>query len=429
MKRRCESPRRCDDDVLEDILKRRPVERDWVDNSSELPSSYRLIDDYADNSDTDADEDITEGLVGGGIQSNNSIEGGFPGLVNATTRTFSSHRSLATVGPSFRGDATLVASDASSIPSMSSPVDSDSSAQIKAQRIVQQAIEQSETTIDLRNMGLRKLPADIGDLNNIIDPAPGKRFFTSVTLDASQNLLTELPTALLDVTSLETLVVSNNQLKSVPPKIGRLPHLRNLGLYNNPLKYLPCELLDMMPQLKMTTLSHEWVVSPPQEVLRLQARPTNPDEHSERDASEKSHGTETHGQGVNKHGHHLFYAHITLRHKGPTRRTLKMACLRTIVETHVMRQYVDSYLQPFDGVRAAVKGAIADWDQGITCGVCKLPIYTRTGYYAHIYEFWSGVYETGIPWRRDICSAKCYNQWTLQCGDLPTSIAQKRTTH
>ena len=63
-----------------------------------------------------------------------------------------------------------------------------------------------------------------------------------VTLDLSDNQLTGLPDALLQLDHLTDLNLSGNQLGTIPPEIGGLTSLVILDLSDNRLTGLPSEL-------------------------------------------------------------------------------------------------------------------------------------------------------------------------------------------
>lgn len=69
---------------------------------------------------------------------------------------------------------------------------------------------------------------------------------TQIRLNLAANLLTKLPGAMFDVSTITMLTLRGNQLEELPPAIGKLCNLQTLNVSQNRLKYLPSELLDLM---------------------------------------------------------------------------------------------------------------------------------------------------------------------------------------
>lgn len=85
--------------------------------------------------------------------------------------------------------------------------------------------------LDLRGMGLTKLPADVLDRTDLTE------------LDLSDNRLTgALPAEIGRLRNLRTLDASGNQMTGVPAEVGRLSELETLDLSDNRLTGLPLEL-------------------------------------------------------------------------------------------------------------------------------------------------------------------------------------------
>ena len=65
------------------------------------------------------------------------------------------------------------------------------------------------------------------------------------SIDASDNLLEELPTGIQNLTRLTSLDVSNNRLVQLPVEIGLLRYLEKLNVSSNQLTFLPDEIGDI----------------------------------------------------------------------------------------------------------------------------------------------------------------------------------------
>ncbi|WP_375478441.1 leucine-rich repeat domain-containing protein, partial [uncultured Nostoc sp.] len=69
--------------------------------------------------------------------------------------------------------------------------------------IIEQAVRDKVTELDLFGKGLKKLPAEIVQLTNL------------QTLDLSSNQLSSLPPEIAELTNLQTLNLSYNQLSTL----------------------------------------------------------------------------------------------------------------------------------------------------------------------------------------------------------------------
>jgi Leucine-rich repeat (LRR) protein len=97
--------------------------------------------------------------------------------------------------------------------------------------------------LDLSNLGLTSLPAEIGSLVNLTH------------LFLHNNNLTEIPVEIGNLANLDKLELSYNQLTELPSEIGNLTNLTHLGLTNNQLSILPIEIGNL------TSLRDLWVSS------------------------------------------------------------------------------------------------------------------------------------------------------------------------
>lgn len=101
----------------------------------------------------------------------------------------------------------------------------------------------SQTTLDLSNKQLDKLPSYVLNMNNL------------QILNLSNNNLTgAFPAEIRHLKNLKELIVSNNKMTGVPAEIGQLESLEILDLSNNLLTGLPYEMANLK-KLRILNLS------------------------------------------------------------------------------------------------------------------------------------------------------------------------------
>jgi internalin A len=98
-------------------------------------------------------------------------------------------------------------------------------------KVIKQAGQSRQISLDLSNNNLRELPREIGDLTMLQD------------LNLADNELSELPRETAGLSHLKELVLSRNNLKALPPELGALIWLRALRLEGNPLIFPPPEIV------------------------------------------------------------------------------------------------------------------------------------------------------------------------------------------
>ncbi|KAH8170084.1 leucine rich repeats (2 copies) domain-containing protein [Sarocladium implicatum] len=126
-------------------------------------------------------------------------------------------------------------------------------AELEAQKRVQQCVESGTEDVVLYMLGLTELSSEtVAPLSNLTRiPLVGRdvafeQHPTQIRLNLATNVLSRLPGALFDVTTLTMLTLRGNQLEELPAAIGKLCNLQSLNVSQNRLKSLPTELLDLM---------------------------------------------------------------------------------------------------------------------------------------------------------------------------------------
>ncbi|MBG1242272.1 leucine-rich repeat domain-containing protein [Nostoc sp. NZL] len=122
--------------------------------------------------------------------------------------------------------------------------------------IIQKAVAEKVTNLDLSSKGLTSLPPQIGQLTNL------------QTLDLYGNQLSSLPPGFVQLTNLQTLKLRRNQLSSLPPQIGQLTNLQTLDLSRNQLSSLPPEI-SQLTNLQSLDLGINQLSSLPPEIGQL----------------------------------------------------------------------------------------------------------------------------------------------------------------
>jgi internalin A len=133
--------------------------------------------------------------------------------------------------------------------------------------------------LDLSNKNLSQLPSEIWQLtslqqlflvsNELCELPPEIGQLTSLQqLYLSYNQLSQLPSEIGQLTSLQQLTLFNNQLCELPPEIGRLTSLQYLYLGNNLLSQLPYEIVQLT-KLQYLSLLKNQLSELPREIGRL----------------------------------------------------------------------------------------------------------------------------------------------------------------
>ncbi|MEH2151032.1 COR domain-containing protein [Nostoc sp.] len=145
--------------------------------------------------------------------------------------------------------------------------------------IIEQAVRDKVTTLDLSHKDLKKLPEEIGKLTNleILDlrynqlsslPEEIGKLTNLETLYLRNNQLSSLPPEIVQLSNLQSLYLSTNQLSSLPPEIVQLSNLQNLYLHNNQLSSLPPEI-GQLTNLQTIDLYNNQLSSLPPEIGQL----------------------------------------------------------------------------------------------------------------------------------------------------------------
>jgi internalin A len=110
--------------------------------------------------------------------------------------------------------------------------------------------------LDLSNKSLSQLPSEIGQLTSLQQ------------LFLGSNELSQLPSEIGQLTSLQQLYLSNNRLNQLPPEIGQLTSLQQFTLFNNELSELPYEIGRLIG-LRYLYLGNNQLSYLPHEIVQL----------------------------------------------------------------------------------------------------------------------------------------------------------------
>ncbi|MEH2246542.1 COR domain-containing protein [Nostoc sp.] len=146
-------------------------------------------------------------------------------------------------------------------------------------QIIKKAARDKMTELDLSGKDLTTLPAEIGQLSNLIEldlrnnqlimlPAEIGQLSNLSLLDLSYNQLTTLPVEISQLSNLSQLDLTYNQLTTLPAEIGQLSNLSLLDLSYNQLTTLPAEI-DQLSNLSLLDLSYNRLTTLPAEIDQL----------------------------------------------------------------------------------------------------------------------------------------------------------------
>lgn len=144
--------------------------------------------------------------------------------------------------------ATLIGGGVGSLAALT--LDLHKGGRLEAIRRIAEAKRSKAHYLNLSDLGLTSLPAEIGDLteirtlilrNNALRELPASmgKLTQLEWLDLGHNSLTALPTFVCQLSQLQYLILEYNQLRKVPGEIGQLLQLECLFLNSNRIEELP----------------------------------------------------------------------------------------------------------------------------------------------------------------------------------------------
>lgn len=243
-------------------------------------------------------------------------------------------------------------------------------------RIIEQAIEDSRTSIDLQGMHLTSLPSDIVDLRHIVSASQSGSFTTHLELFLGHNRLTTLPESLFDISNIAFLGLSDNRLESLSPSISKLTNLISLNIGLNQIDFLPANLL------KLTRLEQLIFHS-----CRIDSSPTR----SQRSTREHAHLSEP-PKTITLTRTSDKFSRVT---------SLYELAMRVVAKHDYWSEVSDDYLDATglssQAIHSIRNPSVCDECERVMCNV-----------FATREEVWSGFVRTeGLPIRRNVCSLNC----------------------
>ena len=135
------------------------------------------------------------------------------------------------------------------------------------------------TELDLEGLGLKSLPRNIGNLDNVVDLVLDDNQLTELpdsignmkcllNLSFKRNQFTSVPKSIENLSELRSLGLSHNKLASLPGSIGNYGKLENLSIAFNQLQALP-DTMGNLQQLFRLSLNHNYIQSVPENKWNL----------------------------------------------------------------------------------------------------------------------------------------------------------------
>ncbi|KAI4628948.1 hypothetical protein J4E83_003501 [Alternaria metachromatica] len=156
--------------------------------------------------------------------------------------------------------------------------------------------QQPGITIDLGHKNIARLPDEVIDViraeierlalsHNLLSTLPSRLIECRRLryLNVRYNAMREIPNAILEMTSLEILDVSRNKIRIIPPKIANLTSLKVLAIAKNKIEELPV-CLGEINSLQVLKLDGNQLVFPPPDVCTIKDNAPSPANENERDA-------------------------------------------------------------------------------------------------------------------------------------------------
>lgn len=137
----------------------------------------------------------------------------------------------------------------------------------KAVSKIQEAKVNDAAELDLSDLGLRSIPRDVFELNNLKVLKLG-RFYGKYEDPTLQNGIAHLTKAFSKLESLEELHLQHNEIANFPEELLEMPHLRVINMAYNNLKQLPSSI-GQMTNLEMIDANHNQLLYLPLEMAYL----------------------------------------------------------------------------------------------------------------------------------------------------------------
>ena len=248
-----------------------------------------------------------------------------------------------------------------------------------ARRIINEAVEESRTSIDLSDQNLTMLPNDIRDLKFIVSASQAGSFNTNIELFLTKNRLTTLPESLFEVENLAFLGVSQNRLTELSRSVSKLQNLRSLNIGLNQIEFFPASLLTLKNLETLIFASSHVPVSP---ARRMSAK---------------------HGATMDPETRTVITTRrspLTRNARVPALTELCMRCIATDPYFQDASEFINSLPIPNYLIDAIKRPQVCDTCSDLICDI-----------YATREETWNGFARTaGLPIRRVLCGPNCLDR-------------------
>ena len=129
--------------------------------------------------------------------------------------------------------------------------------------------------------GMKELPKEIGNLNNLENLTLGENSLTGLPEEMEKmiklrelymydNNLKKIPNVIFNLTNLEILALQSNQITEIPEKIDNLKKLKNLTIYKNKITKLPKQIASLEYLERLDVEENHELVEVAEEIGNLQ---------------------------------------------------------------------------------------------------------------------------------------------------------------